>query len=171
MNRDQGKFIALYVATWSPDRLYRIYIIEETMYFICLSRYLGLERVLRARNGPLGMLVLKVAAKQGEGELKALLSTLDVQHPRGLLDADEHNLAVSVQDVEEARLEPPSRFPSHGEHFGRWLLKLTGKKPMTFQFPRLAHMQEAYRMLPDILGSKLQLAARWDPIKERFSKA
>lgn len=168
MTESQSRFNARYISTWSPDRLYRVCLVEEEIYFIRIGGQEVMGQVIGAQFGLIGMFIQKGMAKRGEKKLQSLLEQLDSQHPSELLSSHKHNFRCSVRDLVRSRIEPPSRFASHGEHFGRWILDLAGQDSMTFQFETLEEMQEAYSSLPGILGSRLMVNAKWDSIKNRF---
>ena len=162
-------FNARYISNLSLDRLYRVYVERGEMFFIKIGGQAGVAVGVAAQFGVVGAMVLRSLKKRGDEKLALKISEQDRQHPSAHLSAHKHNFQTASTAVEHSSLEPPATIGAHGEHFGRWKLKLRDAKEMLFQFESLDDMRAAHALLP-FLGSAHVTNVVWDTAKNRFAK-
>lgn len=162
-------FNARFVSTFSPDRQYRVYIDRGEIFFIRIGGQGGVAVGITSQFGLLGALVQRALKKRGAMKLAIKTSELDRQHPSTHLSGHKHNFHTTATTVESSSLEPAPLIGAHGQHFGRWKLKLRESKEMLFQFETIDDMKAAYQLLPS-LGRTHTNNVVWDPIKLKFTK-
>lgn len=162
-------FNARFTSTFTPDRLYRVYLERGEVFFIRIGGQGGGGRALAHQFGLLGGLVWKLIQKRVEAKFQARVARVDMRHPSMQIRAHKHNLRVAAPEFESSTLEPPKAVAGHGEHYGRWLAKLRGRKPMTLQLETLEDMQRAVDLLPRFLPQHSNSVV-WNAAKNRFDK-
>ncbi len=162
-------FNARFVSTFTPDRLYRVYIDRGEIFFIRIGGQGGMALGVASQFGLLGGLVLQGLKKRGNEQLATKTSELDRQHPSSQLSAHKHNFHSAATAIQVSSLEPAALIGSHGEHFGRWKLKLRGSKEMLFQLETLDDMRAASEILPRLGGVHVSNVV-WDSAKKKFAK-
>jgi len=162
-------FNARFTSTFTPDRLYRVYLERGEAFFIRIGGQGGGGRALAHQFGLLGGLVWNLIKKRVEAKFRARLAAVDMRHPSMQVRAHKHNFRAAAPEFESSTLEPATTIASHGEHFGRWLVKLRGRKPMTLQLETLADMQRAVDLLPRFLPRHSSNVV-WNAAKNRFDK-
>ena len=173
MSTDLKRFNARYISTFMPDRLYRVYLTDDQIFFIRIGGQAVLPPGSAGAFGLLGLLealILIPATKRAEQKLQSRIEEFDRSPPSLLLPKHKHNFSAIVSDFTETSLETPSALSAHGTHFGRWIFTLRGKKPMTVQFEKLEEMHAAFKSLPGVLGSRLTVNVEWDKGRQRFVK-
>lgn len=162
-------FNARFISNLSLDRLYRVYVERGEMFFIRIGGQSGVAVGVASQFGVVGALVLRSLKKRGDEKLAAKIADLDRQHPSSQLSAHKQNFHAASTAVEHSALEPAATIGAHGEHFGRWRLKIRDGKEMLLQFEALEDMKAAHGLLP-ALGSVHANNVVWDPAKNRFAK-
>ena len=156
-------FNARAIFTWTADRVYRVYVQDDVLYFIHIGGQ-GLGTAAGAMFGAVGALV-----GQALDERRARSATQGADSPQALLDTHKHNFRLLPGDVQATSIEPATTFPGHGPHVGRWLLTLPDKK-LTLEFAAMVDMEVALAHLPRFFGDKLHVNVRWDEHKKRYRK-
>jgi hypothetical protein len=139
---------------WKRDRLYRVYILEEALYFIRIGGQGGVGEAAAGSLGLLGAGALHVFRQRGKKKQAERLAVQDQRHPEQYLSAHKHNFRLRSTEVTGSSIEPPALFGSHGTQFGRWLIAWAGGK-MSLQFEQLEDMRTAVAHLPALLGPRL----------------
>ena len=163
-------FNATLVSTFSPDRLYRIYVDRGEVFFIRIGGQNVVATALASHLGLLGIFIRRALKKRADAKLAMTIAELDRQHPSSHLAAHKHNLHTPTTAIETSVLEPAAVMGAHGNHVGRWRLKLRESKEMLFQLETLEEMKAAHALLPTIGGLHVTNVV-WDPAKEKFTKA
>ncbi|MCK6558841.1 hypothetical protein HUU39_01600 [candidate division KSB1 bacterium] len=169
---DQLAFNARAVFTWRSDRLYRVHLSGNELFFIRLGGQGGWrEGALGGMHGqPLGLLLLPVVwllDRWAQKKREAKMARSDARPPQLQVREHIHNFRLAASDVVAASLEPPARLQLHGYHVGRWRLVTAGGQKFNFQFETLADMQWAQAILSRVLADRLQISVRWDPRRGR----
>ena len=162
-------FNARLVSNFSPDRLYRVYVDRGEVFFIRIGGQGGMAAGVAVHFGLLGILVMRALKKRADAKIAAKIAELDRQHPSGHLAAHTHNLHTATTAIETSSLEPAPLLGGHGQHVGRWRLKLREGKEMLFQFEMLEEMRTAHDVLPTLGGAHVTNVA-WDSAKQKFTK-
>jgi hypothetical protein len=170
MADDLIKFNARMLHTWTPDRLYRVYLTRDELFFIRIGGQGGMNEAAAAQFGLLGVLLSNTVVKRSKRKLEAIIAEVDANPPSLQLSKHKHNFRVLRSEVDQTKLEPPSTFASHGHHFGRWRITFRGKKPITLQFEEFNDMQTALQTLPKFFGSRMTVNVRWDLYAHKFVK-
>lgn len=170
MEEDRINFNARMLNTWTPDRLYRVYLMRDELFFIRIGGQRLMSDAVAVQFGLLGAAIAKATGKRTENKMAAKLAELDQIPPSLLLSRHKHNFRALRSEVVETNLNPPSTFASHGEHYGRWKITLRNQKPMTLQLEQLADMQTALQALPHFFGPLLDVTVRFDLSKQRYVK-
>jgi len=168
MSESTIAFNARAIFTWSADRVYRVYVQDDALYFIRIGGQ-GLGTALGAGFGMVGALVGQTLEERAAVKRGAKLAAQDVEGPQSLLDRHKDNFRVLPGDAQSSSIEPPATFPGHGPQVGRWLLALRDKK-LTLEFPEMVDMEVALAHLPRFFGERLQVNVRWDEHKKRYQK-
>lgn len=150
------------------DRLYRVYLDDDTLYFIRIGGQFAYAKV--QPNPGLGLVgaipgALAIAERILPPEE---IAAFDQTPPRQLLGEHEHNMAVPLEAVASASIVPRRVLSGHGTHWGRWLLTLTDNAKWTFQFMKPDDMEVGIGVLPQVLGERLQVKVRWDEARNKF---
>jgi hypothetical protein len=160
-------FNARLVSNWTPDRLYRVYVVRDEMFFIRIGGQGGFAQGMAAQFGLLGLYLLKAYNRRSAAKLAAKIAELDRISPSIHLSAHKHNFHVGATGVERSSLEAPPVLGAHGEHCGRWRLKLRDAKEWLFQLETPEDMTAAHELL-STLGCPHVSKVVWDAAKKRF---
>ena len=88
------------------------------------------------------------------------LEKLESADPAELARSGKHDFQVTPAEVNESRLDPPPALGSQRPVFGRWKLRLQGKKAITYQIESAESLESALALLPPHLGEKLKINIR-----------
>jgi len=152
---DSISFNARYISAFTPDRLYRIYLVGHDLCFIKIGG-----------QGPSGLFQYNAGDLTARERTRA--AKADADDPRYLATAHKHNLLVAAGDIAASSIDPPPLFGQHGPSFGRWRIRLKDGRKLTLQFEGLEDMLIAVQHLPAILGSCLTVNVEWDEHRPRF---
>jgi hypothetical protein len=169
--RADRKFTVRAVSTFTPDRLYRVYVCSDRLAFVKIAGQAGVAEGVAAQFGLAGALFLRWWKKRASRKLQQRLAEEDLQDIELLLSKDPKNFAVPLGQVRSASIDPPALLGAHGRHCGSWKMEETNGKKHSFQFEEVSEMREALAVLPAILGPSLTVNARWDEKKARYTKA
>ncbi len=97
-------FNARFVSTFTPDRLYRVYIDRGEIFFIRIGGQGGMALGVASQFGLLGGLVLQGLKKRGNEQLATKTSELDRQHPSSQLSAHKHNFHSAATAIQVSSL-------------------------------------------------------------------
>jgi hypothetical protein len=168
-------FIAIAFLTWSPHRLYRVYVRGAELFFIYLGSTIQMSPVTTAQFGLVGGLIGGALAAQAAKKRAGLLDQVEGMKDaplEELLKLHKYNFSVQRGDLTRAALEP----------FGFWR-RLTYRKDrqtglfrfrhcrrggFTLEFPTSDDLRMALNLLPAALGDVLQVRVAWDEGKNRF---
>jgi len=163
-------FNARFISNSSFDRLYRIYVAGDQLFFIRIGGQGGLQQGITHQMGILGLLIEPMLKRRAEKREKALIETIDQTNPEQLLTTHKDNFRLASVALQEATLDPPSFFATHGLHVGRWQLNLRDGKKMSFQFENTEDMRIALDVLPNLFSSRFQVNVRWNENKKKYEK-
>lgn len=163
-------FNARFISNSSFDKLYRIYVVGDQLFFIRIGGQGGLERGITHQLGILGLLIEPMIKKRAEKKEKALIETIDQTDPELLLSRHKDNFRLGSVALQEGTLDPPSFFATHGLHVGRWQLHLRDGKKMSFQFEKAEDMRIALEVLPKLFFSTFHVNVRWNQNKKKYEK-
>ncbi len=163
-------FNARFVSTFSPDRIYRVHVDRGEVYGIRIGGQGGVAEGIGLNLGLLGVFLMRAMQRKSEEKLAARAADVDRQHPSAMLCAHKHNFHTSAGDIQRSSLDPPAALRLHGEHFGRWRLRLRDGKEMTFQLETLEDMRLAYQLLPSLGRVHLNNVA-YNHLSKKFMKA
>jgi len=162
-------FNARFISTFTPDRLYRVYVDRGEIFCIRLAGQGGLAAALAPHFGLLGVFIIRALKKRDAEKLAARVLEMDQQHPSAQISAHKHNFHATAGAIERSSLDPPPAVRTHGEHFGRWTLKLRDGKEMIFQLETFEEMKVACQLLP-ALGRAHVTNVVYDQLKQKFVK-
>jgi len=165
----QIAFNARATFTWSGDRMYRVYLTNDALYFIRIGGQGGMDVAVAAGFGALGGAALSLMRKRGQTKEEERRAAIDAQGPQALLDAHKHNFRLFPSDVRESSIEPAAAPGWHGPHSGRWLVT-TGEQKLSLQFETPEDMVVALAHLPRLLGDRLRVNVAWSEKKGRFER-
>lgn len=157
---------------FARDRLYRIYVDSNTLYFIRIGGQFAYKDINDLYpSGGLAYAVKTSLAASERIMAPEEIAVLDRSSPRQALGQHKHNMAIPLADIASAVLVSPPLISLHGRNFGRWILNLKEGESWTFQFMEVEQMQTAVEVLPNLLGEKLQVKVRWEPARTKFVAA
>ena len=163
-------FNARFLSNMSFDKLYRVYIVGDQLFFIRIGGQGGLQQGITHQLGLLGLLIEPLMKKRAEKKEKALLETIDQTNPEQLLTRHKDNFRLGTVELQEGTLDPPSFFATHGPHVGRCQLNLRDGKKMNLQFEKTEEMRIALDVLPRLFSSGFRVNVRWNEYKKRYEK-
>ncbi len=163
-------FNARQISNLSLDRLYRIYLVGDTLYFIRIGGQGGLWEGLTHQLGLLGLLLERSMRRRAEKKERALIETIDRTDPERLLLTHGDNFRLGAAEIREGTVDPPWLLATHGPHVGRCHLVLRNGTKMNFQFERTEDMLVALDVLSGLLATRLQINVRWNEMARRFEK-
>jgi hypothetical protein len=161
-------FNARAVFTWSADRLYRIYVRDDALYFIRVGGQ-NMGKVIATQFGLVGALAGEALRKRTEGKRRTIIAAQDLEDAAALLARHKHNFRLGSGEVLASSIQPPAMLAGHGPHLARWLLTLPGKK-LTLEFEQRADVEMALAVLPRFFGYKLKVNVQWNEAKKRYLK-
>jgi hypothetical protein len=168
--RADRAFTVRAVSTFTPDRLYRVYVCGRQLAFIKIAGQAGVAEGVAAQFGLVGGLILAWWKKRARRNLQERLGAEDQQDIELLLTRDPKNFLMQPSEIVRSTIEPPARFGAHGAHVGSWKVDSVEGKKQTYQFEEVSEMREALTILPVLLGAVLTVQARWDESKRRYVK-
>lgn len=163
-------FNARFISNTSFDKLYRIYVVGDQLFFIRIGGQGGLQQGITHHLGLLGLLVEPLMKKRAEKKEKALIEVIDRTNPEQLLAGHKDNFRLASVALQEGTLDPPSFFATHGLHVGRWQLNLRDGKKMIFQFENAEDMRIALDVLPRLFSSGFHVNVRWNESRKKYEK-
>ncbi len=169
--RADHAFTARAVSTFTPDRLYRVYLARNQVAFIKIGGQAGVAVGVTSQLGLLGILLHKWWKKRSDQKIQERVAGDEPQDLGTLLARDRANFVLDAGQIVRSSIDPPARFAMHGPHYGVWKFEeMSGTKRM-LQFEDLAAMREAIAALPRVLGAALAVNTRWDEGKGRYVRA
>jgi hypothetical protein len=169
MNESAIAFNARAVFAFSADRLYRVYVRDDALYFIRTGGQ-DVSKAVTAQFGLAGALVGHALQKRADGKRQAKTAAQDQQDAQDLLAKHKDNFRLVSGDVLATSIEPPAGPAGHGPHITRWLLTLPDKK-WTLQLEQKPDVELALAHLPRFFGDRLKVNVRWDEGKKKYVKA
>lgn len=158
------------------DRLYRVFVTPERLYFLRLGPG-DPNQAVTSQFGLVGGLIGAALQKRArrrreEATARAGEKTLDER-----LAEHKQNFAAAPSGFVEARIDPwtfgsAAWWGMKGKtvHAGLWRFTLAAAGSMTCLFPKVTDMQAAVAELPKVLGGILVLNVTWDEQAGRFRK-
>ncbi len=168
--RNYPVFNARLIATASFDKLYRIYLVGDQLYFVRIGGQGGLWEGLTHQLGIVGYFIEKSIKKRAERKEKTLIEGIDRMDPEHMLATHKDNFRLGSVEVQAGAVDPPSFFATHGPHVGRWHLELRDGRELAFQFEKADDMRIALDVLPGFVPSGFRVGVRWNPIRLRYEK-
>jgi hypothetical protein len=160
------------VSTFTLDRVYRIYIKDQTLYFIRIGGQGGVSQGLAAGGaggggiigGIIGGLLAGWWRSREAQKLQAQTAADLLSHPKDLLSRHRHNFQLSPAEVDFAAIEEPSG-SSHGFNFARLIFRLKNNRKLRMQIEEAEYVDVAIQTLPELLGPKMKVTYRgkWKP--------
>lgn len=163
-------FNARFLSNLSFDKLYRVYVVGDEMYFIRIGGQGGLQQGITHQLGLLGLVVESFMNKRTEKKEKALIEIIDQTNPEQLLARHKDNFRLGPVELQEGTVDPPSFFATHGPHVGRCQLNLRDGKTMNLQFEKTEDMRIALDVLPGLFSSRFHVNVRWNEIKKKYER-
>lgn len=163
-------FNARFVATMSFDKLYRVYVAGDQLFFIRIGGQGGLVEGLTQQLGIIGLLLQPSIRRRADRKEKALIEEVDRADPERLLARHKDNFRLGAVEVLEGSVDPPSFLATHGSHVGRWQLVLRDRRKMTFQFETAEDMRVALDVLPGLFSCGFRVNVRWDERGKRYER-
>jgi hypothetical protein len=163
-------FNARFVSATSLDRVYRIYVIGNDLYFIRIGGQGGIQEAVTHQFGFLGSFIGAFLKKRTEKKKEALIQNIDQMSPERRLAEHKHNFKLNSIEFQEGRIEPASSFAAHGPHVGRWNFSLRDGRKMNFQFEKNEDLQIALNALPRLLVGRLSVNGEWNESKKKFQR-
>jgi hypothetical protein len=164
-------FNARFVSTFSPDRVYRVYVVGNELFFIRIGGQGGVREGVTGGFGLAGGLAGGLLDSRAEKKRGALIQNIDQADPQQLLSDHKHNFTLTSTDFQGGTMEPPSSFAGHGRQVGRWKFNLRDGRKMSFEFEKPEDLRAALDILPKLLGSELAVNVEWNEAKKRFEKS
>ena len=162
-------FNARAVFTWGSDRLYRVYVRDDALYFIRIGGQ-GVGTAVAGQFGLVGALVGQAIKKRADAAREAKTAAQDQQDAQDLLAQHKDNFRLLPGEPVTASIEPPAGPAGHGPHVARWLLVWSDRK-WTLQFEQMIDAEMAMAHLPRFFGERLKVNVRWDAGKKKYVKA
>ena len=163
-------FNARFISNTSLDKMYRIYVVGDQLFFIRIGGQAGLRQGITHQLGILGLLIEPMIKKRAEKKAKALIETIDQTDPEQLLARHKDNFRLRTVELQGGALDPASFFATHGLHVGRWQLNLRDGKKMTFQFEKVEDMRIALDVVPKLFSSSVHVTVRWNESGKKYEK-
>lgn len=158
--------------TWSPNRLYRVYIRPGELVFVYAGSPGEVSVAAAAHFGLLGGLIAAAAnpaRKNQERQEKLNTSSLEE-----LLDDHKHNFRASAEELSDVSLNPyafwTAAIHSQPNHVGIFRFTHASKGKMMICINSSDDMRTAVEKLPAALGDRVELNGRWDDARQRFVK-
>lgn len=149
------------------ESLFRIYAVDDTLYFIRVGGGKSTQRAVGVQFGLLGALVMYFVQKRVQRKTQETLNSIAGNDPRTLLANHKYNYTLPVADIATATIVPPSWLVGT---VGRLTIVTTNGKKRHHVFDDVENMQAAVEQLPGILGPKLDVQAEWNDAKKKFRK-
>ena len=156
------------VSALSADRLYRVRIDRGEILFIQIGGQ-EIGQAIALQFGLLGALIYAPIKRKAQAKLEARIRDLDAQPSSTNLATGDHDFRATASDFESSALQAAPAIGGHGKHFGRWVLRLRGQKPMTLQVESEDDMRRALEALPLAIATHVNQVA-WDATKRKFAK-
>ena len=164
-------FNAKLTSATASDRLYRVYLKRDDVFFVLLEAGLGASpETLTVHFGLLGMLIGSMMKKRAKKKRESTIQRIDNLHPEQLLAEHKHNFKLHSSEIKEAVIEPRALFTLHGQQVGRLKFFLRDGRKMNFEFQNNDEMTAALNVLQRFLDSSLKVNVEWDEKKKRFKK-
>ena len=163
-------FNAKFVSIFSADRYYRIYVIDNQIFFIRLGGQSILRDALAHQFGLLGGIIGNYFKKKAEKKKDELIQKIDLKTPMELLPAHKHNFKTNVMEFNTISIDPISFIATHGPGVGFWKFQLSNNKKYKFQFEKNEDLKNALDILPNIFTTKIIIHVEWDENKKKYKK-
>ncbi len=165
---DMGAFNARLQIIWKGDHLFRIYPVDDSLYFIRVGGSKRTNAAVGAQFGLLGALLIYFSNKRTQKKTQQTLNQIAGVDPRQLLQEHKLNFVLPIKQIASAELTAGSFWS--GSKFGKAkITDMTGKKRL-MTFDDMDNMKLAVEILPPVLEGKLHLNAQWDDQKQKFRK-
>ncbi|MHB1456911.1 MAG: hypothetical protein ACYC0V_08365 [Armatimonadota bacterium] len=149
------------VFMWKSDRLYRVCIDNQKLYFIRVG---GQGVGAYGLSGAIGALIAMVLQKRNDKQT----AKLDMTNPEEAIRNHKDSFFLTTSQINQTSIEPMDKSSMHGVNFGQWLLTETNDTKWRFQFESKEDMKSAIDMLSAFFGNKLVCNVEWDVKKNRF---
>ncbi len=135
-------FNARLLLIWQNNRIYRVFVENDAIYFIKIANENLLNVALKSQ-GAVGGLLGAVMDKNEQARLQQKASKMEQTSPEELLVSDTHNFKLLFKSINTAQLDPIQfgRSLMMGMHFGSLQLALKDGRRMTFAFDTITDMQ------------------------------
>lgn len=159
----------------SPDRIYRVELSGEVMYFLRIGGQFDLDRLEHQGHGA-GQVAAAMLLTVGEAMFRQhkreeLLARDPNQHPETLLCLHPHNFKLRPVDIKRATFLPRKWLLSlFRRHYGRLVVELMNDERWEFHFESSDDLRTALERLPKMLGPKLTKNLVWDQQRQRFTR-
>lgn len=163
-------FNARLISNMSFDKMYRIYVVGDQLFFIRIGGQGGLRLGITHQLGILGLIIEPMMKNRAEKKEKEFIESIDRTDPELLLAGHKDNFRLRTVELQGGTLDPASFFATHGLHVGRWELNLRDGKKMNFQFEKTEDMRVALDVLPNLFSSMIQVNVRWNENKKKYEK-
>jgi hypothetical protein len=176
---EQIRFQARSIHVIAPDRIYRVELYDDALYFLRVGGQFDLDRGGQLVGGAYEVIGLRAVLlilfgreaffRKRQQELIARDITRD---PATLLDIHPHNFRLTAADIERAAFLPKKRFLSLVRpHHGRLVLDLLDGERWEFHFERSDDLRTALTIVHRLLADKLTQMLAWDEQQQQFTAA
>lgn len=158
--------------TWTPNRLYRVYVLDSELVFIRAGSAGDIAAAAVPHFGLLGALIAALANPARKNQKRQ--EEMNNASLEDLIGDHKHNFRASIDDMEEVSLDPPSywlaAFHSQAVHAGVLRFKQRGGRSVRVAISTMDDMKTAFEALPSVLGDRLTINVAWDERKKRFGR-
>lgn len=152
-------FTALQPRTWTPNRLYRVFVLPDEWVCVWAGRGQDVAMAAGVHGGLIGGLLAAAASPAKKNALRG--DELDNTPLDELRDDHKHNFAIDVEDIDEAALVKPSFWfrINHSSVAPIGLLRLsTGAHGrLTLALTTHTDLRQAAKLAPAQLGDRFRL--------------
>lgn len=156
-------FHGLACMTWSPNRLYRVYVLPGELAFVWAATGTEMDRAMGAQFGLLGALAFSALATNEE-ENASRKETLDRSGLDQVIADNKHNFRAQRADFLEASVEPKSLWLAfaYGQAAHRGVFRFTHREKGKFALclPSDEDVRAAALHLPTALGGLVRVEVR-----------
>ena len=158
--------------TWTPNRLYRVYILPGELVFIYAGSGGEVSAAVGAQFGLLGGLIAAAANPKRKNEQRQ--QQLDSAGLDKLIADHKHNFRAPAADLSEVSIDPRSfwlaAMYSQPQHLGVFRFTHAEKGKMCLCIGAADDMKVAIENLPRALGDLVAVNVEWNETKRKFVK-
>lgn len=173
MSTDTPIFVARSCHVIASDRIYRVQLCNDALYFLRVGGQFNVDR----GNPAAGAAYLPAAGILAAGELlfrkharEEMLARDTNIGPEELLSIHPHNFKLTLDVIASAVFLRPRWYAALREHYGRLVVTLNGGQVWQFEFERRDELCRAMPVLAAFLEGKAETEIVWDARRRKFRK-